>query len=64
MSKYKAEWKPGSANYLFWTEVLVDRKITSLAWDNGRLVGFELDHAEQINIVVNENGVATLAIKD
>lgn len=64
MSKYKAEWKPGEANYLFWTEVLVGKTITSLAWDNGRLVGFGLDDTEEINIISNENGVATLAIKD
>jgi hypothetical protein len=64
VSKYKAEWKPGTANYLFWTEVLVDKKITSLAWDNGRLVGFELDSGEQIDIISNEHSVATLAIKD
>jgi hypothetical protein len=64
VSKYKAEWKPSEANYSFWTEVLVGKRITSLGWADGRLTDLELDDGQKVSIVTNENGVATLAIKD
>lgn len=64
MSKYKAEWNPQSRNEAFWSEVLIDKKIVSLTWDETGLKGFVLDSGEVVGVKKNENDVATLFIKD
>lgn len=61
---YKAPWVPHSPNYEFWIEVLVGRSITGLQWEDGKLLCFVLDDKQKVYIIKNENGEATLMVKD
>jgi len=62
-SKYKAEWKEYSLNVEFWTEVLVDKKITAIAFDADGIASFTLDSGEVIYLPTELKG-GRLMIKD
>lgn len=64
MSKYQAAWVANSKNEAFWNEVLVNRKIVSITWDDNGMTGFTLDSGEWVGVKKNEHDVATLFIKD
>lgn len=61
---YKAPWIPNSPNHEFWIEVLVGRKIVGLQWEDGKILCLCLDDKQKVYIIKNENGEATLMIKD
>lgn len=61
---YKAPWVPNSPNHAFWIEVLVGRTIRGLQWEDGKLSCFVLDDGQKVFVIKNENGEATLMIKD
>jgi len=64
MSKYKTLWEAGATNEKFWEEVLVGKRITGLKWKDDKIDCLVLDSGEEVFIHKNENGVATLMIKD
>lgn len=64
MSKYKEKWEANSKNEPFWREVLVGKKVTDIKWKDGAMDSLVLDSGEEVFIHKNENGVATLMIKD
>lgn len=64
MSKYKEKWEAGAKNEPFWKEVLVGKKITEVKWKDAAVNSLVLDSGEEVFIYKNENGFATLMIKD
>jgi hypothetical protein len=64
MSKYKSEWKPFSLNQDFWKEVLVNRTIVDVVFDDEGIHNLVLDNGEKLFVVKNENSKATFCIED
>lgn len=62
MSKYKADWQTQPT--AFWNEVLVGRKITSIAWEGEKISAVVLDSGEKLGVKMNERGEAVFFIED
>ncbi len=63
MTKYKTEFKNGEMNQDFWREVLVDRKITDITFDNHGISTIKLDSGETVFLPIELKG-GRLAIQD
>lgn len=63
MSKYKTEWKENQLNEEFWNEVLCDRTIVKVNFDDIGIKSLILDSGEEVFLLKDNYVKSMLYIK-